>query len=325
MKSLRLIHQSLVVALLMSFQLTAQSPASQQKAQKEDSKIVEDYAVTWIDIGAVSRSTGSPVTDLVHEDLIISENGIRQVVAAWEHVPLPLSLMLLVDIANNYSDSHKLEAEVNSLRSALNLMLRPEDEVSVMALTSEPLLLQDYTANRELINEGLKSVLRCTRVPVVPAEKRLRIGIQEAAKRGEQFHKTGYRRATVFISDLSQKAADKIVLPEWIVRTVLGSAGIFCWKRPTQLPPQSYQTSDAAFDFEKVTITSLVGLTGGEFVSTDWGHLLERFRERYQIAYWPNTLGRTGDVVRINLKLIQSPKRDMRDLVLTYPRFAIIP
>ena len=324
MRYFSLICKPLLAALLLLSQLTPQALAQKEKAEeKNEFEVVEHYRVIWIDAEVISRSKGSVVTDLRHQDFIISENNVRQVVIAWQRLPVPLSLLIVVDAAPNYTDSVSLDDRVNALKSSLAPFLKPEDEVSIMALTEGPLLLQNYTSNKDLIRKTLDEALRYKETPHLSVEKRFRIAIHEAAKQAERSHNPEARRATILISDLPARAANEVVLPEWVIRTVLDSGSIFCWSRSSRLPSRS--SDPAKVSFNRVSVNDLVGVTGGEYLGSDWKSFLERLRERFRIAYLPNTFGRSGDVVRIGLELKPSANRDTNDLVLSYPRFAIIP
>jgi hypothetical protein len=328
MRKFSLISKPFLAALLLLSQLTvqhAQWPDFQkERAQEENQlKVVEHDPLILIDAGVISATTGSPVTNLGHEDFIISENNVQQLVAFWRRIHLPLSLQIVVDVNANYSDRLGLESQVNALKTSLALFLRPEDEVSIMVLTEGPLLLQENTNNKDLINSALDRALQSIETQHLSAGKRFRAAIFEAAKRAGSPRRLERRRATILISDLPEKTANETVLPEWVVRTVLDSATIFCWSRSTHPAARVFDANKVSF--KRVTITAMIDLTGGDSVGSDWKSLLERLRARYQIAYLPRTLGRSGDAVRITLELKTTARRDTRALVLTYPRFAIIP
>lgn len=307
----------IVAALMVSYHLTPR-PLLQQK-KEQPIKVVERHQLISIDAEVMSRFTGLAITDLKHEDFIISENGIQQRIAAWQHLNVPLSLLILVDAVG--ADSVRLENEVAALKSSLSAQLKPGDDVGVMLLGPDPRLLQEYTSNERLISNALDMAVGSKNTVPLSVERKFLMAIQEAANHAGD-HGPISRRAIILISDLPEITANKVFLPEWILRTVLDSGSIFCWKRPKQIHPHS---SADNVDFEKVTLASLPDVTGGESASADWRVLFSRLRERYQIAYWPDTLGRAGDVVRIKLELRNTSKRGTNDLDLVYRRFAIIP
>jgi hypothetical protein len=318
-----LIKPCLAVFLLLS-QLPGQSDAQKNNGQEENEfKVIERYPLISIDAEVISLSTGSAITSLRHEDFIISENNVQQVVQFWQQLPVPLSLLIVVDTAANSAGGVSVADRVAALESSLALFLRPEDEASIMALTEGPLLLQDYTSNKDLITRGLEEALRHKDSPHLPAEKRFRIGVHEAARHTERSHNPESRRATIFISDLPERTARKVILPEWVIRAVLRSSSIFCWSRSSRLPSRLLDPSKVSFN--RVTVNDVVSVTGGEYLGNDWKSFLERLRGRLRLGYLPDTFGRSGDAVRIGLQLKPNVRAGMRDLMLLYPRFAIVP
>ena len=272
----RLIARSLLALLLLSPQLPTgaqQTRANSENARKKrEFKVVESYPLISIDADIFSRTTGAVVDDLRKEDFIIAENNSRQVVALWQHLPVPLSLLVVVDSTGGYADMPSVANRVNALESSLALSLKPEDKVSVMVLTEGPLLLQDYTGNKDLIRAALNRALQRKETPQVPLDKRVRIAVLEAAKHAEAHNSTEARRATVLISDLPREAANDLLLPEWVVRKVLESESSFSWSR-SDMPTIDSSEADT-ISVDRVAISTLVSLTGGEFVGEDWKSFL---------------------------------------------------
>jgi hypothetical protein len=146
-----MVMQTSIKPFLLGLLLLCQVAAHvhKEKAQNQNEfKVVAHYPLISIDAEVISGTTGSVVTDLRHEDFIISENNVQQVVVLWQRLAVPLSLLIVVDAAANYTNGIALDNRVSALKSSLALFLKPEDEVSIMALTEGPLLLQDYTNNR---------------------------------------------------------------------------------------------------------------------------------------------------------------------------------
>jgi hypothetical protein len=327
MRSFNLICQFLLAILLLSFQwaTAAQKGEPQKKeAQKDDEAVIIDrYPLILIDAQVISRTTGLVVSDLTHKDFAISENNIPQVILSWQRQSVPLSLLILVEAVTEHNNSHPIDSRIKALKSSLARDLRDKDEASIMVMAERPIVLQNFTSNKQLINAALDRVSQYKRVRDMSAEKRFAIALEEAAKQARSVHSPEARHAIVLISAMPKATSDRVVLPEDVVRAIVESTNIFCWDSPVHFTP--YFSDVEKYSFDRVSIPALIELTGGEVVRRDWKSFLERLRERYRISYAPVTEGRKGEMVRIKLELTPSVKRGRRGLVLIYPRSAVIP
>src|SRR5262249_19717116 len=238
------------------------------------------------------------------------------------HLPKPLSLLIVVDAAASDPNGHRIDNQVNALKSSLARWLEPADEASVMVVGERAIVLQDYTGNEALINAALDKASQ-EKNTSLPVSKRLPMALEEAAKHLGDVRNPEARRVIVLIADLPQSLADKVVLRGAAVRAMIESTGILCWNRSPF--PSSHFSDQGVKSLDKLRISDLVGLTGGEFVGSDWRMFLERVRKRYRIIYLPFNEGREGELVRIKLELKPNAGRDPHDMVLIYPRFAIMP
>jgi VWFA-related protein len=327
MRNSKLITKPFLAGLLLLSQFAL--PGQQRDAQKEkvpnedEPKIVGHYATISVNVQVLSAATGSVVGDLTRNDFVISENEVQQDIFAWRRLPAPLSLLILIDAASSNAHSQTVDNQVNSLKSSLTDLLEPGETVSIVEMNERPIVLQDHTNNKQLINAALDRISQHKAVSELQIDKRMSRGLQVAAERARDVQNPEARSAVILISDLPEKAAEEMVLSEALVRATLESESIFCWNRSANFT--SPFSEEGKYSLDKVSLTDLVGLTGGEFVNSDWKSFLERLRRRYQIVYLPFTRQREGQVVRIKLKLKPSAKRGSDDLVLNYPRMAIIP
>lgn len=327
MRNVSLICQLFLVALLVSSQSTAQvQPHVQNKNASKDHRISSNIEVPIISVDAevISTSTGRVFDDLTHEDFIILENNVRQEVYAWQHLPKPLSLLIIVDTAVSDSNTNFVDDQVSALKSSLIDWLKPGDEVSIMAISERPIVLQVYTSNKQLINAALDGVSQHKFGSGLQVLERLSGGLQEATAHARSVQGHEARRAVILISNLPERVADELILPEAMVKAIIDSENIFFWNRSARLV-RRFSDESKYFSLDKVSITDLVGLSGGAFINSDWKSFLERLRRRYRIVYLPFTRGREGEVVKIKLELKPSAKRGTNRLELNYPRVAIIP
>lgn len=321
------ISKLFLAGLLLLSQLTV--PAQQSVAQKKNmqsenvSTIVGHYSTIVVDAQVLSANTGLVVGDLTRQDFVITENDVQQEIFAWQRLPAPLSLLIVVDSAANDANRHAVDNQISALKLSLVDWLEPGDEVGIMAMSERPIVLQDYTNDKQLITAALDTVSQYRTASELKAEKRLSRELQEAVEHARGGQTLKARCAIILISDLPERTARELIMPEAVVRATLETNNIFCWKRSAHSTPRFFD--EGKYSLDKMSITDLVNLTGGEFVDSDWESFLERLRRRYRIVYLPFTRQRSGQVVRIKLTLKPSAKLDTSNFVLNYRRLAIIP
>ncbi len=324
MQNHSLIGELILTTLLLSqLTVTAQQPNAQKgKARGDEEVIVSHYPTISIDVLVLSSKTGAIVDNLTHDDFTILENNTQKDIFTFRRSPAPLSLLVIVDTASTDDSSNKRDNQISALKSSLIGGLDSTDEVSIMALGERPALLQDYTNNKQLLNASLDKVFQHRLSSKLPVEDRLSGVLQEVAEHARHVQNPEFRRAVILISDSAENAGDIPVSPE-AVKAMLGQLPIiFCWNQTRHFAPPVF--SESQYSLDKISLPALVSLTGGEFVNNDWKTFIERMRGRYRIAYLPSGRRREGQVVRITVQLKASVKRDINDLVLIYPRAAVI-
>jgi len=315
--------QLLLAVILVSSQwaLAAQQPDARNNPLRgpRGSLIVCKYPMVSIDAQVTSRTSGEVVRDLIHEELTISENGIPQILQSFHRFRAPLSLVILIDSASTNRNVSSLSNEASALSVGLGNVLEPGDEVSVLSFEPGPQILQDYTADRDLITAAIERAYPQKNASVAPLPGRLRLALERAAEQAQIAHNAEARHAIILISDVFQKGPHK-PLPFGVLAAIVKSGSALFVAGLEELAPQGVGETR---DLSRVTIPEMVGLSGGSLVRDEWESALERMRWTYRIAYYADA-GRSGEIVRIRLELKPSASRD-RDLALAYPRFAILP
>jgi len=98
-------------------------------------------------ISAVDAS-GAPVGDLRPEDIVMTENGVRQRVVAVERQPVPLKLTIAVD---NSADSADALTHYRAALTGLVEALPPDLEVTLLTTTPQPRTVLRPTTDRPQI------------------------------------------------------------------------------------------------------------------------------------------------------------------------------
>lgn len=125
---------ALLVALALCEGLAAQSSQTFQ------------FAVSATD------GAGAPVTDLKAEDVVMSENGVRQQVVKVEPLSVPVKLTLAVD---NSVDSTDALVHYRSGLTGLVEALPPDVEITLITTAPQPRMVVRPTTDRAQITRGI--------------------------------------------------------------------------------------------------------------------------------------------------------------------------
>lgn len=113
-----------------------------------------DSQFVLLDALVEEKKTGNTVNNLTAKDFQLSEDGVQQTISYFSHDQLPLSVVFLFDMTETVHAALKPLAQ-----AALEILrhLKPEDEVAVMIFSSRAELLQDFTTNRSLAADAIKT------------------------------------------------------------------------------------------------------------------------------------------------------------------------
>jgi hypothetical protein len=97
---------------------------------------------------SAADASGSPVTDLKPEDVVMTENGVRQQVVRVEPLSVPIKLTIAVD---NSSDSSEALSHYRSGLTGLIEALPPDVEVTLISTAPQPRTVLRPTTDRAQI------------------------------------------------------------------------------------------------------------------------------------------------------------------------------
>jgi hypothetical protein len=103
---------------------------------------------------SATDSSGAPVTDLRAEDVVMSENGVKQQVVKVEPLAVPMKLTIAVDNGFDTVDA------IDHFRTGLTGLIQalpPEVEVTLIATAPQPRTVVKPTTDHEQILKGLKN------------------------------------------------------------------------------------------------------------------------------------------------------------------------
>jgi hypothetical protein len=101
---------------------------------------------------SASDASGAPVTGLRSEDVLMSENGVRQQVVKVEPLAIPMKLTIAVD---NGLDSGDVLAHYRAGLTGLIEALPPDVEITLITTAPQPRMVVKPTTNRTQILRGV--------------------------------------------------------------------------------------------------------------------------------------------------------------------------
>jgi VWFA-related protein len=96
-----------------------------------------------VNVAAVDATTA--VGQLAAGDFSITEDGVAQEVAVFEHESLPISLCIVLDVSESMGQSTVARLTTNALRHIVN-SLADEDEVAVVTFAADTSVAVPWTA-----------------------------------------------------------------------------------------------------------------------------------------------------------------------------------
>jgi hypothetical protein len=113
------------------------------------------YAQTTFQfVVSATDSSGAPVTDLRTDDVVMSENGVKQQVVKVEPLSVPMKLTIAVD--NGLDTADAIDHFRNGLTGLVEA-LPPDVEVTLIATAPQPRTIVKSTKDHEQILKGLKT------------------------------------------------------------------------------------------------------------------------------------------------------------------------
>jgi VWFA-related protein len=312
---------------LQSAILNPQSEGRGQDQTKREIILSESIRLSTdlvvIDAQALDRKTGRIINGLKASDFELFEDGVRQEIAHFSQDGLELSVILLMDLSGSVSPVLK---EIQSGALLALERLKENDEVAVIAFSSDTQLVQDFTRDRKLIVEKIGHI---EKTPVIGQGTSLFDGLRDAAVHMNKASNPLSRRAIVVVTDniaweyhfsgLSEKeVADKIfesgsmVCGLVVEGAMTRTEKIFNWHRP-----------GADIYRRRMTVDPFAAQSGGEVIRSDktevnarLAMLIDHLRTRYSLGFISKKERADGSFRRISLALTQEARKRLGDVMI---------
>jgi Ca-activated chloride channel family protein len=260
---------------------------------------------------SVFDKKGKHIQGLTQRDVEVYEDGVRQAVEFFGHASgatsEPLTIVMLVDASGSVKDKLALEKSIAS--DFLKEVLRPEkDLAAIVAFDSNVELVQDFTADLERLNAGLRSITAGGSTSLYDA-------IYLAA--GEELKIEASRKVIVILSD-GEDTASKISRREAIDAAQRSDVTVFCI---------GVKSPDFGANFGALKDCSRE--TGGRFFEAkiDWRQITGAFREiidtlkqQYNVSYYSTNTKKDGTFRRIQIRVKKDHPRVQHRIGYFAPR-----
>lgn len=186
----------LVLTLSLFIPVLAQSGKSNKAQDPDDSVIKVDTSVVSLDIQVLNKKTNTPVNGLTENDFEIYEDNVKQVISNFSQDKTPLSVLLLLDVSSSIDPI--LPQIKNGATQALQL-LKPEDEVGVMAFATGTAALNSFSKDKTTIINNIDEARR--RAIDFGQATYLNEALYDASIHMKKFCSPNYRKVVIVITD----------------------------------------------------------------------------------------------------------------------------
>jgi VWFA-related protein len=256
------------------------------------------------------------------QDFEIFEDGAKQQIEYFGQDKLPISLVLLLDVSPSVRPViEKIrEGALQTLQS-----LKPEDEVALMTFSGWTELIQDFTKDRELVQNKLAQALEKT-----GGGTRIHEAVLKAAKQTRYSTNPMSRRAILVITDNQgyMSRYDDNISEQDVRQTLIESGATVCGvivRSILNVFDTIVLQPITSEQIKRTTINPSVEESGGEMtgaskedINTRIGEMIERLRSRHSLGYSPTNQVYDGRYRKITVTLSPEAKRRLgNDMVIS--------
>ena len=132
--------------------------AGQQRPEADDPAFVFRTGVELINVTAtVTDARGRFVTGLTKDDFRVYQDGELVEVTQFSNERVPVSLGIVLDTSGSMA-GRKMEAAREALDRFLYDLLGPDDEIFLYRFSFTPVLLQDWTVDRDRLSRAIRNI-----------------------------------------------------------------------------------------------------------------------------------------------------------------------
>lgn len=310
--------------LLLAFSAMVQGQTTAPAADLTIDEIIRlDASLVVLDVQALNRKTGQIINGLKPADFELYEDGVRQEISHFSQDKLALSVVLLMDLSGSVSPVLK---EIQSGALLALDRLKENDEVAVVAFSSETVVVQDFTRDRRLIIDKIGSI---EKTPVIGQGTSLYEGMSSAARHmGKAGNPTSRRVIIVITDNVAWEYHFSGMTERELSDQIFESGSMVCGLvvEGAMTSTEKIFTRDRGGEDRyrrKMTVDPFANQTGGEMikaskteVNSRLALLIEHLRTRYSLGFTPPREKTDGNFHRITLSLRPETRKRLGDVVI---------
>ena len=295
------------------------------RGDSENIRLAVDLVV--LDAQVLQQRTGRVAGNLVKEDFVLAEDGVRQQITHFSQDTLPLSVILLIDrggCLDPFSDKVR-HATLEALQR-----LRPRDEVALMSFANTTELLEGFGRGKDRILAGLDHLPPHDE----NADHCFNRAFYEAAEYMRRAGNPEGRRVIIMITGITTFFGCAGPSLEEARMAVLESGSVVCGiipKTAGQRMENGIMIAAAGigglFKAKSSNLKQLAEETGGE-VLTDkpenldhtFNDLIDHLRTRYTLGFVSTNKKRDGSFRKLKVELAHPPTKSEDRLVIKTKR-----
>jgi VWFA-related protein len=304
---------SLLTILLLAQIGLAQSAASPPQSEPPTIHVGTQFVL--LDALVENKKSRAPLGALSAKDFELSEDGVVQTISYFSHDQLPLSVVFLFDMTETV---HAALAPL--AQAALQVLghLKPEDEVAVMTFSSRADLMQDFTTNRKLAAEAVRTASWMADVEGTFLDEDMVEAVEQVMKAKE-----GNRRVLVWLTDgtaneenaftqatIGQHAPAHLHSQREAMTRLLRSDAVVSVLIDRTAETYRAITGSGSGGTRLGDIDEYARATGGPVLSAstkevpeDLALLIDQVRARYTLGYKPSAAWSQGKFCKLSLRL----------------------
>jgi len=293
-----------------------------QPRQDEPLKLRCELVV--LDAQVLHKKTALAVGNLVKDDFVLFEDGVKQHISHFSRDELPLSVVILFDVSGSVAaDRKSAQRLLQGAYEALKL-LKHEDEIALMQFAQKATLIQPFTRDRDMIvnalarmdgrgqygthvDEGILSATEYMRSASNPDSRRVIIAVTD-----DVTVSIANRAYTTPTTRTEGDALRKLYESGSVVCALLFDTQDNSVTRKEQLqttepiisdPSLSPGTPQVKLDVAKRFAEATGGIsikTRQENIPARLGEMIERLRQRYTIGYSSSNTSHDGKFRKIS-------------------------
>lgn len=131
------------------------APVSDVQEISEGDVVRVDSQLVTLNLSVVDRTTHRGLMGLTKSDFRLFENGVEQEILQFDSAAAPFDLLLMIDVSGSTKDVLELirAAALRFVQAA-----RPHDRIGVVMFAGHPVVVSDFTLDRQLLRERLNAM-----------------------------------------------------------------------------------------------------------------------------------------------------------------------